>query len=175
MNLVHNWTNKSVLPQSKINGLCKSVSHMVATEMVPILNELKKEHDVKTITGEFKTLFADAIIEPVLCWERNGDKIEAKLDQVTGGMAPRDLKKEINSSTLGRLNHFWPCCSATSKRRRMPGACAPRRLHPGIPDASSPCSYALITCSWLGLRMCSVERTSSKTVWSLAHITSRPC
>ena len=151
MNLVHNWTNKSVLPQSKINGLCKSVSHMVATEMVPILNELKKEHDVKTITGEFKTLFADAIIEPVLCWERNGDKIEAKLDQVTGGMAPRDLKKEINSSTLGRLNHFLAVLQCYIKEETDARCVCASPPVPGHPRCFLPmliCSYHMLL-AWL--------------------------
>ena len=158
MTLVHNWNNKAVLPQSKINGLCKSVMHMISKEMVVILNDLKKEHDVKTLSGEFKGLFADAVFNPIVCWEHNGDKIEAKLDQVTGGMNPRDLKKEMNSSILGRLNHYVAVMQCYIKEE-MEARCAPpmRYAPPAVTLASSVLN-ACLSC------VCTAGEISSRTV-----------
>ena len=79
MNLVHTWDNRALLPQSKINGLCREMKHMVPNEMKMILDELKKVHDMATTAGQFISLFANAHT-PVLCWEQNGTKIEKLLD-----------------------------------------------------------------------------------------------
>jgi hypothetical protein len=101
MNLVHNWNNRAVLPQSKLNGLAKPLQHMVAKEMKPLLDDLKKEHDIKTVAGQFKGYFSDEH-NPVVCWETNKTHILSLLDQTVGDMKPKDLKTTINKSTLGK-------------------------------------------------------------------------
>tara|TARA_B110000046_G_C12849178_1_gene336967 strand:+ start:130 stop:711 length:582 start_codon:yes stop_codon:yes gene_type:complete len=106
MHFVTNWSNKSIVSQATINGLCREMKHMVPKEMKAILLELSKEHDIKAIAGEFKGLFADAVHSPVICWENNGDRITALLDTVVGGASPKNLKKTIDASKLGKLNMY---------------------------------------------------------------------
>ena len=106
MHLVTNWNNRSIIKQSDINGQCREIKQMVPNEMKAILLELSKQHDIKTTTGQFKGLFADAAHSPVQCWENNGSKIDALLDTVVGNISPKNLKKAINSSKLGTLNKY---------------------------------------------------------------------
>jgi pyruvate/2-oxoglutarate dehydrogenase complex dihydrolipoamide acyltransferase (E2) component len=105
MNYVHSWSNRALLKQEKINALCREMKHMVPKEMKMIVDELKKEHDIKTTTGQFTSLFADAHT-PVICWEQNGGKIQALLDVTVGDMIEKNLKKTINASKLGTLNKY---------------------------------------------------------------------
>ena len=106
MNFVHNWENKSIIAPATIAKMTYSQRDLITDNMKPIHDALKKQHHLKTVKGQFKGYFETAISDPVLCWERNGQAIETLINQTVGDMNPKDLKKTINDSTVGKLNKY---------------------------------------------------------------------
>ena len=106
MNFVHNWENKSIIAPATIAKMIYSQRDLITENMKPIHDALKKEHHLKTVKGQFKGYFETAVSEPVLCWEKNGQAIETLINQTVGDMNPKDLKKTINDSTVGKLNTY---------------------------------------------------------------------
>ena len=106
LNLVHNWDNRAVVPQSTINKMKLSQKDLITETMKPVSDVLKKKRDLVTVKGQFRSLFETAAAAPFACYETNGKSIESLLTRVVGDMTPKELKAKINESTLGSLNKY---------------------------------------------------------------------
>ena len=106
MNLVHNWDNRSIVSATTIATMKYSQRDMITETMKPILHALKTPQHLNTVKGQLRSYFESAAAEPVCCFEKNGQAIEALLEQSVGGMVPKEFKQTINGSTLGKLNKY---------------------------------------------------------------------
>ena len=108
MNLVHNWTNRSIVKQAIVNSMKRSQRDMITEQMIPIIDAIKKKQHLHTVKGQLKSLFEtpSAVAEPVRCLEVNGQQIEALMTLSIGDMNAVQLKTATNESTLGKLNKF---------------------------------------------------------------------